>query len=306
MRAPHTVSPRLRNVILVALLVVTLAPPSWAQTTTHSITNGTMTVGIDSDWGGAIVYLNWNNNGNWINNGIPDPGRQVQVALYTQANYPNCWACDATCSWPWNPVEGGNACGSGSGVQTVSATGTSIYSRTQPLQWNPRVGVAGRSQTLVEQTLSFVASNVLQITYTITNNETFTIQGNNHESPVAYLDQSLSQAASYLGAQPWTGDFTTDITPPVGGSDTQYVATEDWVAWLIPGGVGLGLYVPHSPYNDFWQVHKLQPAGTTPTNAVQRWAAIPLGPGQQYTWQAYLVAGTLPDIRSTIYSLAGH
>src|SRR5258708_6088700 len=108
MRASHTVSPRLRNVILVALLVVTLAPPSWAQTITHSITNGTMTVGIDSDWGGAIVYLNWNNNGNWINNGIPDPGRQVQVALYTQANYPNCWACDATCSWPWNPVQAGN------------------------------------------------------------------------------------------------------------------------------------------------------------------------------------------------------
>jgi hypothetical protein len=59
---------------------------------------------------------------------------------------------------------------------------------------------------LVRQILQFARPNALQMDYTITNNEAFTISGAKNELPVAYLIPSLGHAFRYQGANPFELD----------------------------------------------------------------------------------------------------
>ena len=268
---------------------------------THSLNNGTIDVGLNSFWGGAIVRLSYQGRATWIDNGRPDPGRAVQTTFYRSNQTYQCFPCNSGCAWGWNPVQAGNCHDdSGSGVTEITATSSTIDSTTQPLQWNPGLG---RGNVLVQQVVQFARPNALQLDYTITNNEAFTVEGSKNELPVAYIIPSLGHAFRYQGGNPFELAAASEVSVPVGENALpEFQTTEPWIAWLGNDGVGLGLYAPPVPISE-WRFQHLQPAGTTPANAMQFWREIPMAPGAVASHRAYLVAGTLDQIRLAVYSL---
>lgn len=265
-------------------------------------------VGIDANAGGAITSLEtdwtlpWLWNSNVVDNGLPDKGRQIQASLYHSGESypPNCWPCNPGCNWGWNPVQAGSCSNQGSGNLQVTQTSNSIYTRSRPLQWDNALGT---SNVILEQELRFVLSNALKMTYTITNNESFTID-RPHELPVAYLETRLSQPVAYTGAAPFTDGAVTQFNIPL-GSSVSPSATERWIAWLHPSGPGVAIYMPlqSSAQPEVWTLGRLN--DTAPTNYLQNWARLRLQPGQTKTIVVYLITGTVDEIRDAVYSLEG-
>jgi hypothetical protein len=158
---------------------------------------------------------------------------------------------------------------------------------------------------VIEQTLQFVLGNTVKITYVITNNEPFAIQGASHDVPVAYLKTVLSQAVAYTGSSPFTyGPITTFQI--ANNSVISPAPTERWVAWLDPAiGKGVALYVPAQSYWPTWGMGRLGSANVPPTNYMQMWGGFDLAPGQKRTVFAYILTGSVAEIRASVYALAG-
>lgn len=280
-----------------------------AQSPDYTITGtGNWTVGVSTDWGGAITYIAQLSDPNIVNNGLPDTGRSVQISLYNAGEtYSNGWPCGGGV-WGWNPVQAGTMTAgscvvSGSGVNSVSADSSHIYTNTTPYHWNPNLG---RSNVTVEQTVQFQSGygNVIRVDYTITNNESFTVSNGSagHEAPVAYINNTYGYATAYNGASPWTNDALSLVGDGDPGS------TEPWVALLNNDptidptrAYGIGLYVADYPSGSHFNFGSV--SGAT---AMQSWRNLTISPGGSASFSVYLVLGRMSNIRSTIYSLAGH
>ncbi|MEZ4460853.1 MAG: hypothetical protein R3E66_14210 [bacterium] len=92
-------------------------------------------------------------------------------------------ACDNSITFlGWNPVQGGNRCNIGSGVESVAFTAGALTISTLPLQWNPNwqrqdcsTQVCNtaqntlRSDVRVIQKLRFVREHVVELEYTLVN-----------------------------------------------------------------------------------------------------------------------------------------
>jgi hypothetical protein len=105
-----------------------------ASVSSVQISNGILTIGIDTTHGGAISTLIDNNvpNDNLIN--CHDQGREVQQSYYAGPD-PYLGARWSGNPWPWNPISSGDAFGHPSKVLDINSTATSIYVKAQPLQW---------------------------------------------------------------------------------------------------------------------------------------------------------------------------
>ena len=180
------------------------------------ITNadGSFKVGIRRDWGGTIIFFGFSGDGPGVNTtnviDAHDTGREVQVAFYDQDKAMQGCAYNGSCqSSPgcpgqitflgWNPVQGGNECNQGSGVEWVNATDGILSMETNPLFWNPDwqqescvneacnspATSALPSDVLYTQRLRFVSSHVVEIDMTVTNlgGEEYY---NYHEFPTLY------------------------------------------------------------------------------------------------------------------------
>ncbi len=159
----------------------------------------TFKIGTRREWGGTVIFFG-------ISNGQPggnptnvidanDTGREVQVAFYDpDRRLQNC-AWNASCATVasqcetsitylgWNPVQGGNRCNNGSGVESVEANGGALTVTTLPLHWNPNwdrqdcSSVAcndaslntRRADVRVVQRLRFVREHVVELDYVVTN-----------------------------------------------------------------------------------------------------------------------------------------
>jgi Calx-beta domain len=303
-------------VVLPTLFVLSLLLPlcAVAQTiieVTHSLQNGTIDIGTNQLYGSAFVRFSYQGRPSWVDNGVPDKGRQIQVSLYEPFSV-DCWPCNnSSCAWGWNPVQAGNACNAGSGSTIVAHDSTHLVTRTQPLQWNNRY-VPSRSNTQIQQSLTLLPAhpNAIQVDYEVTNSESFAIGNAASELPVAYLKPILNHAKAYQGSAPWTFDTPQDVTPALGHSNRLLTLAEPWVAWIGDDGVGLGMYKPTSfvVQNEsqfFWDVGHLAPPGTTETVYLQHWSKVPTPPASRYNVRVYLIAGTLDQIRRVVYALEG-
>lgn len=290
---------------LLLLSVGVAVAPSYANAqTTDVIDNGRVQVGISSTWGGVITKLAYSLSSwfNFVDNGLPDTGRSIQVSLYQAGEpYINGWPC-AGGTWGWNPVQAGTmSAGScspvGSGVLSLSNGGSWLYSSTQPMHWNPNLG---RSNVVIEQTVQFVGAhnNVVRLDYTVHNSEGFTIS-RTHEAPVAYITNYFNHHVVYNGPSPWTYGPVSEVGNGNPG------ATEPWIAVMLQDAdtgaytSGVALYVPDYPQGFNFQAV----SGAT---AVQNWRDMTIPPGASASFTAFLVLGSLDEIRSTIYALSGH
>lgn len=99
-----------------------------------TISNKAVTVGISTEHGGAISTF--------IDNNVPDvnlinehdQGREVQQSYYAGPDpYRNAhWGGHP---WAWNPISSGDAFGHSGDVLRTVANESSIYLKSQPLQW---------------------------------------------------------------------------------------------------------------------------------------------------------------------------
>jgi hypothetical protein len=86
-----------------------------------------------------------------------------------------------------------------------------------------------------------------------------------------------------------------------------FTGTEPWVAWLRDDGYGLGLYY-HSPdglHSSWTMSRELSPPPGTNTNTMQNWYVLNLQPGQTVQSRHFVIYGTLPIIRATVYEMEG-
>jgi len=118
------------SLLLSAILFAFLAVTS-VNAELYKISNKALTIGIETDLGGAITWLSDNNVGrNLIN--CYDEGREVQQSYYSGPDDMCKWGAHP---WPWNPISAGDQHGHKSHVLQVDRTSTSLYIRVRPLQW---------------------------------------------------------------------------------------------------------------------------------------------------------------------------
>jgi hypothetical protein len=154
-------------------------------------------IGARRDWGGTIIFFGLSDGAPGMNDtntiDANDTGREVQVAFYDPDRQMQNCAWNASCqstpsSCPnsitylgWNPVQGGNRCNNGSGVDSVSNAWGNLEVYTTPLHWNPNWDFTDcdsggcddpslderPSEVSVYQQLRFVRTHVVELRYSI-------------------------------------------------------------------------------------------------------------------------------------------
>ena len=166
------------------------------------ITNGddSFKIGIRREWGATIIFYGLSGTGPGLNTSnvidAHDTGREVQVAFYDpERNMQGCAhngscqtnpgaACPSQITFlGWNPVQGGNECNQGSGVESVNMAGGKLITVTHPVHWNPDwmqpncdnngcsspATSALKSDVLYTQRLRFISSNVVEMEMEVRN-----------------------------------------------------------------------------------------------------------------------------------------
>jgi hypothetical protein len=177
---------------------------------------GTSKIGTRREWGGTIVFYGQDDGSQGMNDtnviDANDTGREVQVAFYDVDRAAQNCAWDASCATTdsdcensitylgWNPVQGGNRCNVGSGVENVDHTDGTLTVETVPLHWNPNwdrqdcVSDAcddaslrmRRTEVRVHQRLRFVRENVVELDYVVVNEGALDHARTAHELPTVY------------------------------------------------------------------------------------------------------------------------
>jgi hypothetical protein len=173
-------------------------------------------VGTRQQWGGTIIFFGMDNGNPGQNNtntiDANDTGREVQVAFYDPdrqmqncAWNASCQSTPTTCPFSitylgWNPVQGGNRCNNGSGVESVDLSDGVLGVTTVPLFWNPNWDRSDCSEeacddpTLNErvsdvrviQRLRFVRYHVVELDYTVINLSSLSHAATAQEFPTVY------------------------------------------------------------------------------------------------------------------------
>ena len=166
--------------------------------------DGQFKVAMRREWGGALVFFGFAGDAGGPNatNTIDanDTGREAQIALYDPARAMQGCAVNASCAavppdpahaacptsityLGWNPVQGGNECNLGSGVEGVDLSPGALSATVQPLFWNPDWAQAGcenagcddaarrglRSDVRYRQRLRFVHTNIVELQMDVEN-----------------------------------------------------------------------------------------------------------------------------------------
>src|SRR5713226_2093204 len=94
--------------------------------------NGTIKVGVETNWGGAITEVVWHGI-NFVN--AFDNGREIQLAVYDANPDSRCGDCEGASGW--DPVQGGDHHKNGSPVVEHTLGKDSVYTKTSPYHWVP-------------------------------------------------------------------------------------------------------------------------------------------------------------------------
>ena len=178
--------------------------------------SGTIKLGSRREWGGTIIFFGMTNGSAGSNNtntiDANDTGREVQIAFYDPDRHMQDCAWNASCASTatncpfsitylgWNPVQGGNRCNNGSGVDSVDLAAGQATVTTTPLFWNPNWDRADcvdaacsdaglnmrRSDVRVIQRMRFVRTHVAELDYTVINLADIDHRATAQELPTVY------------------------------------------------------------------------------------------------------------------------
>ncbi|HUJ72046.1 MAG TPA: Ig-like domain-containing protein [Verrucomicrobiae bacterium] len=257
-------------------------------------------IGLETNWGGSIVEVSLNGT-NFVNE--HDTGRGVQPS-YRDGNNPN-----------YNPTLGGDLFDQGTPTISYTVSADSLFTKAQPLQWDPTSYGGGQGQpvagdVLVEQTVTAVSSQPhtfkvhLKATHLANDQHTTTGQ----EFPAVYTNQNYDRFVYYGGNAPWKNDTTTVTLLPVLGQQPfgSYYISEQWGALVDSQNVGLTVYVPSvDPYVTSFTAPDVGGDGPTDnsTNYFAPLGNLTIGPGFVFEGDFYVIAGDSPRARQIVYQL---
>jgi hypothetical protein len=276
-----------------AALTCAIAPAA-AMAQTSYLNNGQIRVGISPDWGGAVEYLADSDavSKNYINR--HDTGRLVQLSYYGSPT--TAGPCPSFSPWPWNPIQGGDCTGNVTGVLELTNDGTTIYTKSQPLDWakdNVR-------RNAIFETWVTLENRAVRVEFRVTNDAEDHILWRDQEIPALYVTTDLTHLKTYDGAAPFTGAPLTSVPVQQLPVFAYYRPTEYWVAWVNDCDFGVGLFIQDV------QNHIAFLAGTqgipfdrnASTNYVAPIPRFAVHANMVHAGVFYLMLDTLPNIRN--------
>jgi len=211
------------------------------------VENRHIRVGVNLKWGGAITHVSTPDGPNIINS--HDLGRQIQQSYYSgPPNYRRegkeksaHWA-----SFPWNPIQTGDAFHNGSKVLEHRVGDGRLYVKTIPMLWpmnnDPAECIMETWITLDPDRPSFAYRARL----TNSRSDTTQYRGSSQEVPAIYTNGPWHRLMTYLGDKPFTGEPLTEVRNDhrEGWPWVNYLPTEGWAALINEQGSGIGVIVP--------------------------------------------------------------
>jgi hypothetical protein len=268
--------------------------------------NGTVKVGLETAWGGAIAEIVWHGM-NFVND--YDAGREIQVALYDGDPYPGCDNC--TGADGWDPVQGGDVHKHGSPLLAENAGQDSIYTKTQPHHWKPDNKQGGPdkpipSDVFIEQWVSFLpdTSTGIKVHYKITHFGKDLHTNAFQEFPAVYVNSGFDRFVYYGGEVPWTNAPVSFYTMPVQPKTSPPLyAPEDWGGFVNDDNIGLLVFVPGQyPYVGGFRTLP-EARKKFATNYFFPRVPFSFGPNSVLEGDAYVFVGDYRQSRHAIYSL---
>ncbi len=280
--------------------------PSPAQAATHFLDNGLVRVGVSDLFGGAIEYLADSNGPgspgkNYINR--HDAGRLAQYSYYgtpITGGGPN----PTFDPWPWNPIQGGDVLGNTPGVQQLTNDGTTIYTRSQPLDWakdNVR-------HDAIFETWITLEGRAVRIQSQVTNDSVDRSFWREQEVPAVYVTSDLENFKTYTGNSPFTGGaVTTEQIDQLANNQVDFVRpTEYWSAWVDNNDFGVGVFTQDVQHQVAFRSGAQGVSGdfANETNYLAPAPKFTVGPNMVDTSVSYLMLDTVSGIRSLAESKA--
>ncbi len=268
--------------------------------------NGTVKVGLESRWGGAIVEVVWHGM-NFVNDF--DAGREIQVAVYDGDPYPPCGDCKG--AEGWNPVQGGDQHKNGSSLTEQALRADSIYTKTRPHHWIPENKGGSKdspvpSDVFIEQWVSFLPDNAtgVKVHYKITHFGKDRHTNAFQEFPAVYVNTGFDRFVYYGGEAPWTNAPVSFMTMPERPKTSPPIYDpEDWGGFVNDENVGLVVFVPGQyPYVSGFRTLP-EARKKFATNYFFPRVPFSFGPDTVLEADAYLFPGDYRQARQATYSL---
>jgi len=289
-----------------AMAAVPTSPRTYQEGSRLYLDNGTVKVGLESSWGGAIVEFAWHGV-NFVN--AYDTGREVQAAFYDGDAYPPCGDCRD--GFGWDPVQAGDAHKHGSPVLAQKLGSDFLYTKTRPHHWYPDNKGGGKDQPVpgdvdIEQWVTAMAEypSGMKLHYKITYLGRDQHANHVQEFPAVYVNWDFGKFVHYDGSAPWTSGEVTSLTMPGRPKRSPMLYTpEHWGAFVNDQGIGLTVFTPGQyPYVSGWK----RPPDATKDSGTHYFlfeAPFSFGSGSVLEGDIYLFGGDYKEARRAIYSL---
>jgi FG-GAP-like repeat len=277
-----------------------------------TLDNGTIKVGLDTSFGGAITYLSQSGSTNNLINDY-DHGRQVQQSYYSgPANFhpPGTVQNPYYSPFPWNPVQAGDSYNYPSQVLAYSNANGVIYVKTRPKQW----ALQNYPADCIMEQWTRLDGPAVRVHCKLTNNRSDHTQYPSYgstwggeELPAAYGVGTLCHLFTYTGTVPFTGGALTEESATWPAPDWR--ATENWGAFVNGSHFGVGVHNPEatSMVGGYFNAGNPCTGGPSDNNTaylspfnleVLDWNIV-------YEYDFNLIVGTLTGIRSWVYAHRG-
>lgn len=281
-------------------------PGSRTEAATHFLDNGLIRVGVSDSFGGAIEYLAESNGPgspgkNYINR--HDTGRLVQYSYYGNP-ITGGGPVPAFDPWFWNPIQGGDVLNRPSGVLQLTNDGTTIYTRSQPLDWakdNVR-------RDAIFETWITLEDRAVRIQSRVTNDGVDRSIWREQEVPAVYVTTDLEHFKTYKGSNPFTGGAVTEEQiDQLANNQVDFVRpTEYWAAWVDSNDFGVGVFSQDVQHQLAFRAGAQGVSGdfAPETNYLGPAPKFTVGPNMVDTSVSYLMLDTISGIRNLAESKA--
>ena len=248
-----------------------------------------VTVNADLSWGGVIYELWWNGQ-QFVNHN--DCGREIQTALFKPGLGDN----------EFGPTEAGDRMFHGSPVAEMRATKRSLYTRSLPLQWDPRSYGGGVSNPVLyggefDKHARFIMHPVYNIIRYTVGYKPAESTDYMREWVTAYLNLNVTERFFLDTA---TGGLEEVPMPAKGGYFTKSIEEGAIVVSSADFNYALGIFTP-SPAYASWYNFEGQETPSENTRKINLWDTDAyMESGVWYRRTVYLLVGSLDDVQGGI------
>lgn len=281
---------------LCAGLVVLSCLPTFAAAPASTndflfIDNGSIRVGVQTQWGAGIAWISESgSNRNLINHW--DHGRLIQQSYYGEKDG-SLWN---KTPWNWNPVQGGDWKGNPAKVLSLTSGTDWIKATTQAKHWASGLDL---TNVIFEEHIR-LRDRGLHVRFKMSYSGPQTHPERDHEIPAFFVNPDLDTLVFYDGSAPWTGGTPRRHKP--GWPNEYYPISENWCAYVDSSNFGIGAWVPVSSRITCYRYGD----GKAEHGACSYFAPLtkfPITPGLVFEYDLHIAVGSVDQIRASFQKL---